>query len=92
MSIKVQNVTKLFGAQKALNNVSFEIQSGEIVGFLGPNGAGKSTLMKIITGFIPPSEGDVFVNSKMFSKIRWKSEKLWVIYRSKILCTPICTL
>ena len=64
MSIKVQNVTKLFGSQKALDNVSFEIQSGEIVGFLGPNGAGKSTLMKIITGFIPPSEGDVFVNSK----------------------------
>jgi ABC-2 type transport system ATP-binding protein len=64
MSIKVQNVTKLFGAQKALNNVSFEIQSGEIVGFLGPNGAGKSTLMKIITGFIPPSSGDVFVNGK----------------------------
>lgn len=64
MSIRVQNVTKLFGAQKALDNVSFEIQSGEIVGFLGPNGAGKSTLMKIITGFIPPSEGDVFVNSK----------------------------
>jgi ABC-2 type transport system ATP-binding protein len=64
MSIKVQNVTKLFGHQKALDNVSFEIQSGEIVGFLGPNGAGKSTLMKIITGFIPPTEGDVFVNSK----------------------------
>lgn len=64
MSIKVQNVTKLFGAQKALDKVSFEIQSGEIVGFLGPNGAGKSTLMKIITGFIPPTEGDVFVNSK----------------------------
>jgi ABC-2 type transport system ATP-binding protein len=64
MSIKVQNVTKLFGAQKALDNVSFDIQSGEIVGFLGPNGAGKSTLMKIITGFIPPTEGDVFVNSK----------------------------
>lgn len=64
MSIKVQNITKLFGSQKALDNVSFEIQSGEIVGFLGPNGAGKSTLMKIITGFIPPSEGDVFVNSK----------------------------
>lgn len=64
MSIKVQNVSKLFGAQKALDNVSFEIQSGEIVGFLGPNGAGKSTLMKIITGFIPPTEGDVFVNSK----------------------------
>ena len=64
MSIKVQNVTKLFGEQKALNNVSFDIKSGEIIGFLGPNGAGKSTLMKIITGFIPPTYGDVFVNGK----------------------------
>lgn len=62
MSIKVQNVTKMFGQQKALDNVSFEIKSGEVVGFLGPNGAGKSTLMKIITGFIPPTDGDVFVN------------------------------
>ncbi len=61
MSIKIQNITKLYGKQKALNNVSFEVKSGEIVGFLGPNGAGKSTLMKIITGFIPPTEGDVFV-------------------------------
>jgi ABC-2 type transport system ATP-binding protein len=64
MSIKVQNITKMFGAQKALDNVSFEIKSGEIVGFLGPNGAGKSTLMKIITGYIPPTSGDVFVNGK----------------------------
>ncbi|PLX02863.1 MAG: gliding motility-associated ABC transporter ATP-binding subunit GldA [Marinilabiliales bacterium] len=62
MSIEVKNVTKLYGEQKALNNVSFTINSGEIVGFLGPNGAGKSTMMKIITGFIPPSEGTVFVN------------------------------
>jgi ABC-2 type transport system ATP-binding protein len=62
MSIKIKNITKLYGKQKALNNVSFEVKSGEIVGFLGPNGAGKSTLMKIITGFIPPTEGDVFVN------------------------------
>lgn len=62
MSIKVQNVTKFFGKQKALNDVSFEIKSGEIVGFLGPNGAGKSTMMKIITGFIPSSDGEVFVN------------------------------
>lgn len=61
MSIKIQNITKLYGKQKALKNVSFEVNSGEIVGFLGPNGAGKSTLMKIITGFIPPTEGDVFV-------------------------------
>jgi ABC-2 type transport system ATP-binding protein len=62
MSIAVQNVTKLYGDQKALNNVSFEIKTGEIVGFLGPNGAGKSTMMKIITGFIPASSGLVQVN------------------------------
>ena len=62
MSIVVQGVTKFYGEQKALDNVSFEIKSGEIVGFLGPNGAGKSTMMKIITGFIPPSSGNVFVN------------------------------
>jgi ABC-2 type transport system ATP-binding protein len=62
MSIVVQEVTKLFGLQKALDSVSFEIKSGEIAGFLGPNGAGKSTMMKIITGFIPASSGKVFVN------------------------------
>lgn len=57
MSIQVNNVTKLYGAQKALNNVSFEIGSNEIVGFLGPNGAGKSTMMKILTCYIPATEG-----------------------------------
>lgn len=57
MSIQVNNVTKLYGEQKALNNVSFEIGSNEIVGFLGPNGAGKSTMMKILTCYIPASEG-----------------------------------
>jgi ABC-2 type transport system ATP-binding protein len=62
MSIVVQGVTKYYGEQKALDNVSFEIKTGEVVGFLGPNGAGKSTMMKIITGFIPPSSGDVLVN------------------------------
>jgi len=62
MSVIVQGVTKLFGEQKALNNVSFEIKTGEIVGFLGPNGAGKSTMMKIITGFIPASSGRAIVN------------------------------
>jgi ABC-2 type transport system ATP-binding protein len=62
MSIVVQGVTKLYGEQKALNNVSFEVKTGEIVGFLGPNGAGKSTMMRIITGFIPSSSGSVFVN------------------------------
>ncbi|MBK7134201.1 MAG: gliding motility-associated ABC transporter ATP-binding subunit GldA [Bacteroidales bacterium] len=62
MSIIVQGVTKLYGEQRALDNVSFEIKTGEIVGFLGPNGAGKSTMMKIITGFIPASSGKVIVN------------------------------
>ncbi|WP_321515041.1 gliding motility-associated ABC transporter ATP-binding subunit GldA [Marinifilum fragile] len=62
MSIKVQEVSKLYGKQKALDQVSFEINQGEVVGFLGPNGAGKSTMMKIITGFIPQSSGLVEVN------------------------------
>ena len=62
MSIVVQGVTKLYGEQKALDNVSFGVKTGEIVGFLGPNGAGKSTMMKIITGFIPASSGKVLVN------------------------------
>ncbi len=61
MSIKVENITKLYGKQKALNSVSVNINSGEIVGLLGTNGAGKSTLMKIITCFIPPSSGNVSV-------------------------------
>jgi ABC-2 type transport system ATP-binding protein len=61
MSIRVQHVTKLYGAQKALDDVSFEVRPGEVVGLLGPNGAGKSTLMKIITCFIPPTDGEVSV-------------------------------
>jgi ABC-2 type transport system ATP-binding protein len=61
LSIEVKNITKVYGAQKAFNNVSFEVKSGEIVGFLGPNGAGKSTMMKIITCFIPPTEGSIKV-------------------------------
>ena len=58
MSIKVKNLSKVYGTQKALTEVSFEINKGEIVGFLGPNGAGKSTLMKILSGYIPQTNGD----------------------------------
>ena len=62
MSISVQNISKYYGKQKALNNISFDIKKGEIVGFLGPNGAGKSTLMKILTTYISSSEGEAVVN------------------------------
>lgn len=61
MSIRIQNVSKRYGEQLALNKVNLEVKSGEVVGFLGPNGAGKSTMMKIITCYLPPSEGDVQV-------------------------------
>ena len=61
MSIKVEGVTKVYGNQKALDNVSFEVKKGEVVGFLGPNGAGKSTMMKIVSCFIPPTSGKVTV-------------------------------
>ena len=62
MSIKVTSITKIYKTQKALNNVSFTADKGQIIGFLGPNGAGKSTMMKILTGFIKPNKGEVFVN------------------------------
>ena len=62
MSIIVSNISRKFGEQWAVNKVSFEIRSGEIVGFIGPNGAGKSTTMKIITGFLPPTSGQVLIN------------------------------
>jgi ABC-2 type transport system ATP-binding protein len=59
--IKVQNLKKSFGANNAVNGVSFTVDKGEVLGFLGPNGAGKSTTMRMITGFIPPSAGEVSV-------------------------------
>lgn len=62
MSIKVTDLTKIYGQQKAVDNISFEIRTGQIVGFVGPNGAGKSTTMKILTGFIPPSSGEAWIN------------------------------
>jgi ABC-2 type transport system ATP-binding protein len=62
MSIEVKNISKSYGSQKALDNISFSVQKGEIVGFLGPNGAGKSTLMKILTTYISSDEGEASVN------------------------------
>ncbi len=61
MSIEINNLTKVYGEQKAVNNISFNINKGEIVGFLGPNGAGKSTTLKIITGYLASTSGTVKV-------------------------------
>lgn len=63
MSIEVENISKIYKTQKALDGVSFKIDSPQVVGFLGPNGAGKSTMMKILTTYIPPFEGTAKVNS-----------------------------
>jgi gliding motility-associated transport system ATP-binding protein len=62
MSIEVKNLLKVYGEQKAVNNISFKVDKGEIVGFLGPNGAGKSTTMKIITGYLQQTKGQAFVS------------------------------
>jgi ABC-2 type transport system ATP-binding protein len=75
MSIKVESITKNYGEQKALNNISFSIKKGEIVGFLGPNGAGKSTMMKILTTYISSFEGMAFVNGFSVSEEKLKVQK-----------------
>ena len=62
MSISVKNLTKIYGEQRAVDDISFTIKQGEIVGFLGPNGAGKSTTMKMITGYLLPEQGDIDVS------------------------------
>lgn len=62
MSVHIQHVSKVYGEQRAVDNISFEVKEGEILGFLGPNGAGKSTTMKMITGYLPPTQGQILVN------------------------------
>ncbi|MEX1116326.1 MAG: ATP-binding cassette domain-containing protein, partial [Akkermansiaceae bacterium] len=59
--IEVENLTKQFGTKRAVDNLTFTVKKGEVLGFLGPNGAGKSTTMRMITGFIPPTSGDARV-------------------------------
>ena len=63
MSIEVKNLFKYYGEQAAVRDVSFNVKKGEIVAFIGPNGAGKSTTMKIMTGYIPASSGEVFISA-----------------------------
>jgi len=64
MTIRIESISKYYGKQKAVDNLSFELNSGELVGFLGPNGAGKSTLMKIISGYLTADEGKVEINNE----------------------------
>ena len=73
--IEVKNVTKKYGNTIAVDNISFDVKDGEIVGFLGPNGAGKSTTMNMITGFIEPTEGQIIVNGNDVSKKAKKAKK-----------------
>ncbi|MEZ4895113.1 MAG: ATP-binding cassette domain-containing protein [Saprospiraceae bacterium] len=61
MSVKVTQLVKTYGSQHAVDSISFEARKGEVLGFLGPNGAGKTTTMKVVTGYLPPSSGEVEV-------------------------------
>ena len=62
MAITVRNLTKFYGHEKAISDISFDVKTGEILGFLGPNGAGKTTTMKILTCYMPPTSGTVDVD------------------------------
>ena len=73
--IEVKNVTKKYGKFKAVDDISFTVKDGEVVGFLGPNGAGKSTTMNMITGFIEPTEGTIIVNGYDIMKKTKKAKK-----------------
>ena len=73
--IQVENITKKYGSFTAVNNINFEIDEGEIVGFLGPNGAGKSTTMNMITGFIEPTSGRIIVDGYDISKKPRKAKR-----------------
>lgn len=64
MDIRIEGLTKKYDIQKAVDNISFEVKTGEILGFLGPNGAGKTTTMKMITGYLPPTDGNIFINNQ----------------------------
>ncbi|HEY0060093.1 MAG TPA: gliding motility-associated ABC transporter ATP-binding subunit GldA [Flavisolibacter sp.] len=75
MSIEVKGLSKFYGAQKAVNDISFSVKKGEIVGFLGPNGAGKSTTMKMVTGYLQPDAGEVTVSGIKVSEVPLEAKK-----------------
>jgi ABC-2 type transport system ATP-binding protein len=68
--LKVKNLSKHFGSIKAVDNISFELKKGEVIGFLGPNGAGKTTTMRLLTGFLTPNSGEVTIKNKKPKKAR----------------------
>lgn len=76
MSIVVENLTKKYGQQRAVDNISFEVKTGEILGFLGPNGAGKTTTMKAVTCFMAPTDGDIKVNGLSIHEDQNKIKKM----------------
>ena len=90
MSIEVKNLLKEYGEQKAVNNISFKVEKGEIVGFLGPNGAGKSTTMKIITGYLQQTGGEAYVCGINVAESHWKQKRRSVTCRNRMLCIMIC--
>ena len=73
--IELKNVTKKYGKFKAVDNISFSVKEGEIIGLLGPNGAGKSTTMNMITGFIEQAEGEIIINGYDITKKPKKAKK-----------------
>ena len=75
MSVEINGLTKIYGEQKAVDNISFSINKGEIVGFLGPNGAGKSTTMKMITGYLEPTGGNITVSGVNVNKTPFDAKK-----------------
>ena len=87
MDVVVENLTKSFGYQKAVDSVSFEVKKGEILGFLGPNGAGKTTTLKIMSCFLFPDYGNIRIGNIPSIKTPIKSNKSSVIYPSTIHST-----
>jgi len=73
MNIAINNLTKSYGTQKAVDDISFEVKTGEILGFLGPNGAGKTTTMKMITQYLVPDSGDISINGHSVATSNTKS-------------------
>lgn len=79
MNIRIENLSKKYGQQAAVDNISFEVKTGEILGFLGPNGAGKSTSMKMITGYLGIGEGDILINDRSIRE-HGPDVKKWIGY------------